>query len=135
MIIRINMTFCAKPRQVAKSPHSKATTCCCQRNRLNNVAAYDFIDYIHAQHDATKNCVTSVEVRLRRMCYEPLRAARVFARKRHAYRCPVIEQLIDLTANLMSGSAIAVAARVAILNHKVRHYAVNSDVAVIISLS
>ncbi len=46
----------------------------------------------------------------------------------------VVKHLIDLAADLVSGSAIAIAPRVAVLNHKVWHDAVNGDVSIIISL-
>ena len=48
--------------------------------RFNDVAANDGVDHFHSGDDLAKNGVTAVEMRLRRMCDEPLRAASVFSR-------------------------------------------------------
>src|ERR1044072_5476713 len=52
-------------------------------HRLNHVGTHDLVDYVHSCHDSPENRVTSVEVRLRRVCHKPLRPARVLARGGH----------------------------------------------------
>src|SRR5215210_2600937 len=73
-------------------------------------------------------------MRLRRVCDKPLRSACVLARKSHSHCCPIVKNLVDLATDLVSRSAVAVASRVTILNHKVRHDPVNGDVAKIAAL-
>src|SRR5262245_1714608 len=55
-------------------------------NSNNPITTRNPIDNIHAANDLSKHCVAAVEMWLRRMRHEPLRAARIFARQRHAYR-------------------------------------------------
>ena len=64
-------------------------------------------------------------MRLRRMRHEPLRAAGVFARKRHADCGAFIRYFIDLAADLIAGSAVLIAARIAGLDDKIWHDARN----------
>src|SRR5882757_4604568 len=55
------------------------------------------------------------------MGHKPLRATSVFSRKRHADCAAIVRRLIDLAADLVTGSTILIAARIAGLNNKVRH--------------
>src|SRR6202008_908473 len=71
---------------------------------------------------------------LRRMGYEPLRAACVFARKCHPHRGTVVEHLIDLAADLIPRSAVTIAPWITVLNHKIWDYAVNRDASKVVAL-
>ena len=73
----------------------------------------------------TENRVAAIEMRLRRVRYEPLRAARVFARQSHPDRGAFIRNLVDFAANLIARPAVLIAARIAGLNYKVGHDARN----------
>src|SRR5215216_4487774 len=90
-------------------------------DRLNHVATYDLIDNIHSQYNATKYRVPAVEMRLRRVCHEPLRTTSVLAGECHTDCRAIVKCLVDLAANRISRPAIAIAARVTALNHKVWH--------------
>ncbi len=103
-------------------------------DRLNHITANDLVDHVHSRYHSSKNCIATVEMWLRRMSHEPLGAAGVLARERHSDCCTVVEQLIDFTADLVSGSAVTVAPWIAVLNHKIGHYPVNRDVSKVVSL-
>src|SRR5262249_48657450 len=60
--------------------------------------------------------------------------ARILARKCHSDCGAVVEHLIDLAADLVARSPVTIAPRITVLNHKIRDYAVNRDVAKIVSL-
>src|SRR2546422_8102926 len=64
-------------------------------------------------------------MRLWRMGYEPLRAARVFARQGHAHGRAVVRNFVNLAANLITRPAVGIATRITRLNHKVRYHARN----------
>src|SRR2546423_7932438 len=92
-----------------------------------SVAARDAVNHVHAFDHSTEDRVAAVEVWLRRVRDEPLRAARVLARQGHADRAATVRNHIYLAANLVAGAAVAVAARVAALYDEVRHDAVERD--------
>jgi hypothetical protein len=99
----------------------------------NFIAAHEIIYDFHIRFvHAPENRVAAVEMRLRRMRDEPLRAARVFARQRHSDRAALVRHHIYLAANLPARTAVAVAARVAVLHHEIRHDAVNRQTVEII---
>src|SRR6185503_17594384 len=103
-------------------------------NRLNHVAAYDFIDNVHSPYNATKYRVSAIEMRLRRVCHEPLRTASVLAGECHADCRAIVKCLVDLATDRISRPAVAIAARVTTLNHKVWHNSMKRDVAKIPAL-
>src|SRR6478672_5888933 len=74
-------------------------------------------------------------MRLRRMSDKPLRTSCVLARKSHADRTPVVGDHIDLAADRPSGSPIAIAARVTVLHHEIRHHAMDFETIKIIRAS
>src|SRR5918997_3449081 len=97
------------------------------------VAACDEVDDFEALRDAAEDGVAAVEVRLRRVRDEPLRAARVLDRERHPDRAALVRDGVDLAAYLVAGAAVAVAARVAALDDEVRDDAVERDVVEVVA--
>ena len=73
-------------------------------------------------------------MRLRRMRHEPLRAAGIFSRKRHADRAALIRRFVYLATNLIARAAVAIAARIAILNNKVGNDAMDCEAVEVTSL-
>src|ERR1041385_6478 len=94
-------------------------------NSHNVIAAGNLIHDVHAANDSSENGVTSVEMRLRRMSDEPLRAASVFAGQRHPHGGALKRHFIYLAANCVARPAILIAARVACLYDKIGHDARN----------
>src|SRR5467141_1940198 len=72
---------------------------------------------------ATKYCVNAVEVGLRGVRDEVLRASRVRARERHPHGARLVADGIDLVADCETGPAPAVTPRIPGLHHDVRHHA------------
>src|SRR5207253_878113 len=91
------------------------------RNAQNSVAARYLVNDVHAFAHAPEDCVAAVQMRLRRVCDEPLRAACVLAGQSHADRAALVRQFVYLAANLVARAAVSVAARVAALYDKVRN--------------
>src|SRR5258708_2080199 len=69
-------------------------------NTLDPVPSSNAIDYVHAFDDLPEHRVTTVEMWLRRVGYEKLTAAGVFARQSHSYGARLVSSKIDLIANL-----------------------------------
>src|SRR5262249_8876524 len=93
----------------------------------DHVAARDAIDDRHSADDLPEDGVTAVQMWLRRMRDEKLAAAGVLARKSHPDRAANVRPAVYLAADLMSGTAFAVAARVTSLNDEIRNDAVKSE--------
>src|SRR5215813_9909134 len=93
----------------------------------DHVAARDAIDDLHSDDDLPEDSVTAVQMRLRRVRDEKLAAAGVLARESHSDRAANVRPGVDLAADLITGAAFAVAARVASLNDEIRHDAVKSE--------
>ena len=72
-----------------------------------------------------KNCVATIEMRLRRMRDEPLRATRVFARQSHPDRAPFVRNFVNLATDLITGAAVGIPTGIARLNYEVRNDAWN----------
>src|SRR5688572_33193993 len=89
-------------------------------NLVDGVSASNRIDNIHAAHDSSKNCVTTVKVRLGRVGNKPLRATSVLTGKCHTNRAAIIRSLINFAPNLILRTAIAVSTRNTSLNPKRR---------------
>src|SRR2546425_8597997 len=70
---------------------------------------------------ATKYCVNAVQVGLRGVRDEVLRASRVGARERHPHGARFVADGIDLVADGETGPAPAVPPRIPVLHHEVRH--------------
>src|SRR6266436_494388 len=100
----------------------------------NHVAARNVIDCLHSRNNIAENSVTAVKMRLRRMRDEPLRAAGIFSRERHANRAAFVRHLVYLATNLIAGAAIAITARIAILHNEVRDDTMHCDAVEIIAL-
>src|SRR5262249_10518510 len=94
----------------------------------NQVAARDAIDYFHTVDDLPEDGVAAVQMRLWRMRDEELAAAGVLAREGHSDRAASVRPGVDLTAELITGAALAVASRVAPLDDEIRHDAMKSQV-------
>ena len=74
-----------------------------------------------------KTVYLRVEVRLRRVRDEELAAAGVRPVERHADGSAQVGPLVELVANRVAGSAFAVAARIAGLDHEVGHHAMEGQ--------
>src|ERR1041384_7760755 len=72
----------------------------------NHIAPGYVIDDIHATNHPTENRVAAIEVRLRRMRHEPLRAAGVLARQSHSHGGSFIRNFVDFAANLIPGPPV-----------------------------
>jgi len=88
------------------------------------VSLHDLVEHVVAPGDVTAARVASVEVRLRRVGNEELRAAGVRPGERHAHGPAVVALAIDLVADDPSRPAVAVAPRIPVLDDEVRHHAV-----------
>src|SRR5262245_30536723 len=74
--------------------------------------------------------VARIEVWLRRVGDEVLAAARVLPVECHAHGAAEVGALVDLVANRIPGSALAVAARVAVLHDEVGYDTMDGDAVV-----
>src|SRR5205807_2220680 len=93
-----------------------------------HITAHDAVNHVHACDNAPEDSIAAVKVRLRAVRDEPLRAASVFAGQGHPDRATLIRNFVNLAANLVARLTVAVAARVAALNHEVGHDAMKGDV-------
>src|SRR5260370_33536877 len=75
----------------------------------NSIPARDSIHNVHPTDDAAKDRVATIEVRLWRVRHEPLEAACVFASQGHADGGALATHFVNLAANRIAGTAIAVA--------------------------
>src|SRR5262245_64389385 len=94
---------------------------------LDHIAARHFVYCLHPRDHLAEDRVATIQMWLWRMAKKELAATGVFARERHADRSALIKMLIDLAADLIAGSAVAIAARVAALHNEVRHDAMEHD--------
>ena len=86
------------------------------------VAALGLVDdRVHPVEHTAEDRVAAVEVRLRRVGDEELRAAGVGPGEGHAHRAARVLLQIDLVADRVAGAAVHVVARIAALDHEVRH--------------
>ena len=95
---------------------------------LDQISARDAVNDIHPARDLAEDCVTAVQMRLRRMGNEKLAAAGVLARQSHPDRAASVRPGVDLAADLIAGAAFAVTARIAALDDEVGNDAVESQV-------
>src|SRR5262245_43798209 len=93
----------------------------------DHVAARDAINDLHSADDPPEDGVAAAQMRLRRVRDEKLAAAGILARKSHPDSAAGVRPGVDLTADLIAGAPLAVAARVASLNDEIRHDAVKSN--------
>ncbi len=61
------------------------------------------------------------------MGHEPLRPSRIFSRESHADRAAFIRHLVYFAPDRITGPAVAIASRIAVLNYKVWYYTVYRD--------
>src|SRR5262249_48943029 len=88
----------------------------------DHIARLNLVDHFHTAQDMAEHRVLRVQVRLRRVGDEELTAAGVWPRiERHADRPSQIRAVVQLIANREPRSALAVTARIAVLNHEVRY--------------
>jgi hypothetical protein len=80
-----------------------------------------------------KNRVPTVEMRLRRVSYKPLRATSILAREGHADSAAIVWYFVHFAPNCITRSTIAITAGVAELNDEVGNYAVKDNAAVVTS--
>src|SRR5438067_1684836 len=76
----------------------------------------------------------TIEVRLRRMGQEILTAAGVGAGERHSESAALVPMAIHLVTNCVSRTTIAVAARIAVLDHEIRNDTMEARIAVVARL-
>ena len=92
----------------------------------NTISLHDVIECDCPRPELAEDGVPTVQVRLWRMRDEPLAAAGIRARKRHAECAAAVPVSIDLVTDGMPRSAVAVPSRVAGLNDEIRHDAVEA---------
>src|SRR5947207_4374618 len=92
---------------------------------LNRIPLLNPIHDIHSVDDMAEGGVSRVEVRLWRVRDEELAAARVLPRQRHSDGAAKEGTLVQLVADRVAGSALAIASRVSILHDEVRDHAMD----------
>lgn len=100
---------------------------------MDQITSCYAIDDLHSADDLPKDGVTSVQMRLRRVCDEKLAPAGVLARESHPDSAASVRPGIDLAADLIAGSPFAIAARIAPLNNEIRYDAMKSQVIEVVS--
>src|SRR5687768_11739713 len=92
------------------------------------VSAHDVIYDLHVFFvHATEDGVAAIEMRLRRVRHKPLRTACVFAGQGHADRSAIVGHHVYFAPDRPTGSAVSVAARIAVLHYEVRHDAMDFE--------
>src|SRR5262245_21994453 len=94
---------------------------------MDQITSCYAIDDIHSADDLPEDGVTSVQMRLRRVCDEKLAPASVLAGECHPDRTASVRPGVDLAADLIAGSPFAIAARIAPLNNEIRYDAMKSQ--------
>ena len=102
-------------------------------NAEDPIALYERVEHIQACGDVPEDGVVTIEMWLRRVCDEILAATGVGSRERHSDGASVVPTSVQLIANRVPGTAIAVAAWVAVLRHEVRDDSVKRESVVVAS--
>src|ERR1700730_6294339 len=94
-------------------------------NRMNDITANCIINYFHPANNFTENRVAAIEMGLRRMRRKPLRPTCIFTRKSHSDRAAFVRYFVYLATNLITRSAVAIAARITVLDYEVGNNPMN----------
>src|SRR5204862_8006970 len=94
---------------------------------FDEVTGYELIERSPSVHDVTEDGVLTVKMRLRRERDEPLASPRVSPVQREAEGSPKVRERTEFIAHGVTGPAVPVTARLAILDDKAGHDAVHGQ--------
>ena len=97
----------------------------------DKIALHYAIKDVEAGDETSEHRVMAIEVRLRRVGQEILAAAGVGTRESHPEGSPLVPMAVHLISNRVTGTAVAVIARIAVLNDEIGNHPMEARVPVV----